>query len=75
VIFREIHDILAYLGGQIRGVHWTEHKAQMAEITNSFQFYSEIPEENRPPGTLKCRWSDNIKVDIKEIRYEVVDWM
>jgi hypothetical protein len=31
------------------------------------------PEERRPFGRLRCRWEYNIKADIKEIQWAVVD--
>jgi hypothetical protein len=33
------------------------------------------PEGKRPPGRPRRRWEDNIKLVIKEIRCEVVDWI
>jgi hypothetical protein len=32
------------------------------------------PEGKRPPGRLRRRWEDNIKVDIKEIERSSVVW-
>jgi hypothetical protein len=29
----------------------------------------------RPPGRLRCRWEDNIKMYLKEIGLESVDWI
>jgi hypothetical protein len=33
------------------------------------------PEEKRPLGRTKRRWEDNIKMDLREIRYEGADWI
>jgi hypothetical protein len=33
------------------------------------------PEGRRPLGRLKRRWEDNIRMDLREIVWEVVDWM
>jgi hypothetical protein len=33
------------------------------------------PEGKRPFGIHRCRWDDNIRVVIKEIGCEVVDWI
>jgi hypothetical protein len=33
------------------------------------------PEWKRPPGKRGYRWEDNVKVDLKEIEREVVDWI
>jgi hypothetical protein len=35
----------------------------------------EMSEGNRLVGRGKARWEDNIKVDLKEIRCEGVDWI
>jgi hypothetical protein len=32
------------------------------------------PEGKRPSERLRCRWDDNIRVDLKEIGWECVDW-
>jgi hypothetical protein len=34
-----------------------------------------VPEGTRPLGILRCREKDNIRTDIREIGWEVVDWM
>jgi hypothetical protein len=33
------------------------------------------PEGKRPLGRLRRRWVDNIKVDLGEIGWSVVDWI
>jgi hypothetical protein len=33
------------------------------------------PEEKRPLGKLRRRWKSNIKIDIKEIGLEGLDWI
>jgi hypothetical protein len=33
------------------------------------------PEGKRPSGRPKCRWDDNIKMDIKEMEREDVEWV
>jgi hypothetical protein len=33
------------------------------------------PEGKRPIGRPRCRWIDNIKVDLLEIGLSVVDWI
>jgi hypothetical protein len=34
----------------------------------------ENPEGKRPLGRPTCRWENNIKIDLKEIGWESVDW-
>jgi hypothetical protein len=33
------------------------------------------PEGKRPLGRLRCRWVDNIKMDLLEIVWGCVDWI
>jgi hypothetical protein len=35
---------------------------------------SYIQEEKRPPGRSRCRWVDNIKMDLEEIGWGSVYW-
>ena len=32
------------------------------------------PEAKRPLGRPRCRWEDNIKMDLQEMGYGVMDW-
>jgi hypothetical protein len=45
----------------------------MGETTNAYSFSVEKPEKKRPFGRHRHRWEDNIKMNLKEIRYEAVD--
>jgi len=33
------------------------------------------PEGKRPLGRPRCRWEDNIKMDLKEVRCGGMDWI
>jgi hypothetical protein len=33
------------------------------------------PEEYKPLGRPRCRWEDNIKMDIQELGCGVMDWI
>jgi hypothetical protein len=33
------------------------------------------PEGKRPLGKLRCKWADNIKMDLREIELGGVDWI
>jgi hypothetical protein len=43
------------------------------KIKNSYGDFVGIYEEKRPQGMCRQRWDYNIKVDLKEVRYVVVD--
>jgi hypothetical protein len=52
-----------------RRMRWAEHVARMGEKRNAYtrRILVGKPEEKRPPGRSRCRWEDNIKMDLKEI--------
>jgi hypothetical protein len=33
------------------------------------------PEGKRPLGRPRCRWVDNIKIDLREIGWDDMDWI
>jgi hypothetical protein len=33
------------------------------------------PEGRRPLGRLRRRWEDNIKMDLREVRWRGIDWI
>jgi hypothetical protein len=33
------------------------------------------PEGKRPLGRRRCRWVDNVKMDLREIRLDDMDWI
>jgi hypothetical protein len=47
----------------------------MGEIRNIYKIMAGKSEGKRPLGRPRCRWNDNIKLDLREIRWEVVDWV
>jgi hypothetical protein len=34
-----------------------------------------IPERRRPMGRSRCRWEENIKMDITEVGWDGMDWI
>jgi hypothetical protein len=47
----------------------------MGEKRNVYRLLVGKPEGNRPLGRPRCRWIDNIKMDVLEIGLNVVDWI
>jgi hypothetical protein len=58
-----------------RRIRWTRHAVQMGETRNSFKILVGKPEGKRPLGSLRCRWVDNIKMDLREAEWDGVDWI
>jgi hypothetical protein len=47
----------------------------MGEKRNVYRLLVGMPEGKRPLGRPRRRWMDNIKKDLLEIRFNVVDWI
>jgi hypothetical protein len=47
----------------------------MGEKRNVYVLLVGKPEGKRPLGRPRCRWIDNIKIDLLEIGLSVVDWI
>jgi hypothetical protein len=47
-----------------RRMRWAEHVARMGK-----------PEGKRPLGRPRCRWVDNIRMDLEEVGWDDVDWI
>jgi hypothetical protein len=58
-----------------RRIKWVGHLAFMRELRNAYNVLIRKPERNRPLRRCRCRWEGNIRMDLKEIGWEGVDWM
>jgi hypothetical protein len=58
-----------------RRMRWTGHVARRGETMNAYRILVGKPEGKRPLGTLSCRWVDNIKMDLRQIEWDGVDWI
>jgi hypothetical protein len=47
----------------------------MEEKRNVYRLLVGKPEGKRPPGRLRHRWIDNIKMDLLEMGWSVVSWI
>jgi predicted small integral membrane protein len=47
----------------------------MGEKRNSYRLLVGKPEGKRPLGRLKCRWMDNIRMDLVEVAWGDVNWI
>jgi hypothetical protein len=67
----ELHDL--YLSPNIikiiksRCMRWAGHVARIEEKRNAYRLLVRKPEGKRPLVRPRCRWVDNIKMDIVEI--------
>jgi hypothetical protein len=47
----------------------------MGEVWDEYNILVGSPEGRRPLGRPRRRWEDNIKMDLREIRFGDVDWI
>jgi hypothetical protein len=47
----------------------------MGESRGAYRVLAEKPEGRRPLGRPRRRWEDNIKMDLRELGWGVVDWI
>jgi hypothetical protein len=50
-----------------RRIRWAGHVARMGEKRNVYRLLVGKPERKRPLGRPRCRWIDNIKMDLLEM--------
>jgi hypothetical protein len=60
-----------------RRMRWAGHMACMGEVRGACNILVGRPEGRRPLGRprRRCRWEDNIKIDLREIGFGDVDWI
>jgi hypothetical protein len=47
----------------------------MGEKKNAYRILVRKPKGRRPLGRPRCRWMDNIKMDLREIGWSGMDWI
>jgi hypothetical protein len=58
-----------------RRMRWAGHLARMGEIRNAYNILVGKPEGKRTLGRCRRRLEDNIRVVLREIVWEVEDWI
>jgi hypothetical protein len=56
-------------------MRWAGHVARKRAKRNAHRVLVGKPEGNRPVGRQIRKWVDNIKMDLREIRWVDVDWI
>jgi hypothetical protein len=58
-----------------RRVRWAGHVARMGEERNAYRILLGKPEGKSPLGRTRRKWVDNIKMDLREIGWDSMDWI
>jgi hypothetical protein len=56
-------------------MRWAEHVARIWEGRGVYRVLVGRPEGKRPLGRLRCRWEDDIKMDLWEIGIDGANWI
>jgi hypothetical protein len=58
-----------------RNTRWAGHVARIGEKRNAFRILVGKPEGKTPLVRPRCRWVDNIKIDLRAIGWDGMDWI
>jgi len=75
----ELHN-LYFLPNKIRVIksrklRWAGREAAVGRMRNVYKILVWKQEGKRPLGRPRCRWEDNIRMDLREVLWEGVDWV
>jgi hypothetical protein len=57
-----------------RRMRWAGHVARMGKTWNAYRILVGKSEGKRPLGRTRCRWVDNIKMDLREMGWDGMVW-
>jgi hypothetical protein len=55
-----------------RSLRWAEYVARVAQSGGAYRISLGKHEGSRPLGTPRSRWEDNIKMDLRDVGWEVL---
>jgi hypothetical protein len=58
-----------------RKLRWAGHVGRMGEKRNAYRILVAKPEGKRPLGRRRRSWMDKIKMDLREVGWDVMDWI
>jgi hypothetical protein len=56
-------------------MRWARHVARKEKTRNAYRILVGKAEGKRPLGRPRRRWVDNIKMDLKDIRWDGMGWI
>jgi hypothetical protein len=66
---------LEYFLIKSRRMRWAGHVGRMGDRRDVYRVLVEKPEGNRPLERPSNTWEDNTKMDLKEVGFEVMNWI
>jgi hypothetical protein len=60
---------------QSRRMRWAGHVARKGEGKGVYRVLVGRPKGKRPLGRHRCRWEDNVKLDLREIGLDGANWI
>jgi hypothetical protein len=73
ILFIYIHIFIRMI--KSRRMRWAGHVARMVARRNAYRILVRNPEGKRSLGRPRRRWVDNIKMDLREIGWDGMDWI
>jgi hypothetical protein len=61
-------------GIKSRRMRWTRHVARIGDKRGAYRVLVGRPEERGPLGTPRRRWKGAIKMDLRDVGLEGMDW-
>jgi hypothetical protein len=58
-----------------RMMRWVGHAVRMGDKRNAYRSFVGEPEGTRPLGRPRRRWVDHVKIDLREIGWDGIDWI
>jgi hypothetical protein len=58
-----------------RRIRWAGHVVCMGEVRGAYNILVGRPKGRRPLGRPRCRWENDIKMDLWEMGFGDVDWI
>jgi hypothetical protein len=58
-----------------RRIRWAGHVPRMGQLRNAYKIFIGKPEGKRSLERPRCRWEDNININLREIWLEGVDYI
>jgi hypothetical protein len=58
-----------------RRMRWAEHVARIGAQRSAYRILVGKSERKRPLRRQRCRWEDNIRMDLREIGWGGMDWI